>query len=148
MLARTHPWPAPAVLLALASALPAQLGSPVGSRRVPAAAPVPHRQPALVQEPPTLPPAAPTESVACDTHSRGPQDIGGTDFRFCPNDWSQGCHRRAAIIVHELSHEHAGTNDEFYDSQPANPLARDEETSTLRKNADTCEEFVLEGYLP
>jgi len=47
-----------------------------------------------------------------------------------------------------MSHEYAFTDDKFYYSSPANPDDRNESTRTLKVNADTYEEFLLEDYIP
>jgi hypothetical protein len=71
----------------------------------------------------------------------------GSDIHLCPSFFEKSIMRQEAIILHEMSHEYAYTDDEFYYDSPASPLARDEETTTLRKNADTYEEFLLEAYI-
>jgi len=69
------------------------------------------------------------------------------DLHFCPAFFGRSRSRRTAILLHEMTHMWADTDDEFYYSLPADPLDRDESPRTLRNNADTYEEFLLQYYI-
>ena len=63
---------------------------------------------------------------------------------LCQNWWKQSRGLRAAIILHELSHEIADTDDHFYypvQTSPMEPIGY--ETDILRENADTYEGLYL-----
>ncbi len=77
---------------------------------------------------------------------------GGIDVNLCNTFFSCGlsASKRASILIHELSHGYADTDDYFYypndgSNLPWNLLF---ETGTLRENADTYEQFTLDFYLP
>ncbi len=72
----------------------------------------------------------------------------GSDIHLCSGFFSKSARRQEAIILHEMSHEYAFTDDKFYYSSPANPNDRNESTRTLKVNADTYEEFLLDDYIP
>jgi RHS repeat-associated protein len=76
---------------------------------------------------------------------------GGYDVNLCNSFFSSGFSgdMQSAILIHELTHAYADTDDYFYyptdgSNFPWNMLY---ETPTLRENADTYEQFVLQYYL-
>jgi RHS repeat-associated protein len=74
---------------------------------------------------------------------------GGYDVNLCPSFWTAGDDKvKGSILIHELSHAYADTDDYFYyygypSNQPGNSLY---ETVDLRQNADTYESFVRDAY--
>jgi RHS repeat-associated protein len=75
---------------------------------------------------------------------------GGYDVNVCPPFFNSGfsTRKQAAILVHELTHAYADTDDYcYYPTDGVNlPWNLLFETTTLRENGDTYEQFVLEFY--
>ena len=77
---------------------------------------------------------------------------GGEDVNLCNNFFNSGFSdsKKAAILIHELTHAYNDTEDYFYyqtdgNNQPFNSFF---ETVALRENADCYEQFTLDFFLP
>ncbi|MBI9018055.1 MAG: hypothetical protein JEZ07_12435 [Phycisphaerae bacterium] len=77
---------------------------------------------------------------------------GFTDIHVCPNFWNNPNKRCSAILLHEMSHEYADTDDEGYwdpstGEYMLNGKPVDLDLSDLLDNADTYEECLYDWYL-
>ena len=99
--------------------------------------------------------------TGCDSGVNAYVNWGGWDVNLCTKFFNSSFSRskKAAIIVHELTHAYAGTDDYFYYTQDLNTtmirlpgdddtITNNNETTVLRDNADTYEQFLLNFYLP
>ena len=99
--------------------------------------------------------------TGCDSGVNAYVNWGGWDVNLCTKFFNSSfsLSKKAAIIVHELTHAYAGTDDHFYYTQDLNTtminlpgeddtITNNYETGTLRDNADTYEQFLLDFYLP
>ncbi|HZN07688.1 MAG TPA: RHS repeat-associated core domain-containing protein [Pyrinomonadaceae bacterium] len=88
--------------------------------------------------------------TGCASNENAYVNWGGYDVNLCSNFFNSGFSnsKKAAILVHELTHAYADTDDYCYypndlSNLPWNLLF---ETPTLRENADSYEQFLLEFY--
>lgn len=112
------------------------------------------RKPAQTQTVIRPPPDENDVDIDCETGCASNENAyvnwGGYDVNLCSNFFNSGFSnsKKAAILVHELTHAYADTDDYCYypndlSNQPWNLLF---ETPTLRENADSYEQFLLEFY--
>lgn len=93
---------------------------------------------------------------SCDTNVNAYVAWYDSNIHLCPKWWDASANRRGSILLHELSHDKADTDDNFYYFSQTKAstfnlggieVPNVFETGTLADNADTYEGLFLKYYI-